>query len=866
MRANEEEALMDDYLATVGLHRKRVAKDGSCLFRAVAEQVLHCQSIHAQVRAQCIRFLRQHREIYEAFIEGDFEAYLQRFQDPQQWAGEVEMNALAIMFKRDFVIFQELGKSPVDITGNKFKEKVQLSFLNGNHYDSVYPISRIKNAALCQSILYELLYADVFQVSRQTVASYQSSGRAGERLNDDNMAPCISSDDSDTGNSFRSNNSRTRGRGSGLVLPESVRRSLSESLYRNVAYDVWHKSKKAQLKRDYCMAAGMQYTVGQQCQVWLDESEQSYNATIEEVPPGDGLVMVHTEEEGQLRVPLWSLRPVTSESAAVRREGRFSNGQQEGPWCTGKPGHKSSSIPRGSASSPRGRARLKKSRPPHEEPRRQRRSAPDTSSFGLTEEERLAKEEALKNVALVEIRLRDELSFPALGSPLEDVETLSPSAWERQKSATGPLQTPTFIAPIAPSPGAARAFSPHLSSPSPPVYPNSSSSSPVLPRPQVTDARLSAQRSIKYPDAGDAESVSALHNRGDATMDQRSAQELKDQVADVGGKAWDPPHSQNQVQSEPTSSPLINPTLQNPSENLPAHEALPVPSSGSPQLLAAAPLPLGHLPTLPGGILVHHLYQDPLYPGFPQGENGNVLPTPEFSLHSSGEDLPQDINVLRFFFNLGVKAYTWPFYMPYLYLLPLQQAHIMQPRIHPPQIPHCPPDCPLQPACSSEAVAAQPGEPAKGYADPWPTPHRPSSYQALPGQQHPTAGSGTQSPQCAAMPSYPPDPHASLLHRGFLQAFPVNTALTYNMGEEGMNAMPRPDITPALGRTVPLAHIPAGGHMGPPHRHPSVGCNTDEADESSGLRSAPSRNYRGRRPGGRGGYRRRRGRETGNYV
>lgn len=33
------EAAMDGYLRSQGLYRKRVAKDGSCLFRAVAEQV-----------------------------------------------------------------------------------------------------------------------------------------------------------------------------------------------------------------------------------------------------------------------------------------------------------------------------------------------------------------------------------------------------------------------------------------------------------------------------------------------------------------------------------------------------------------------------------------------------------------------------------------------------------------------------------------------------------------------------------------------------------------------------------------------------------------------------------------------------------
>ncbi len=41
--------------------------------------------------------------------------------------------------------------------------------------------------------------------------------------------------------------------------------------------------------------------------------------------------------------------------------------------------------------------------------------SPVESAFGLTEEQRLAKEEEERNVALVEIQLRDEHSFPALG-------------------------------------------------------------------------------------------------------------------------------------------------------------------------------------------------------------------------------------------------------------------------------------------------------------------------------------------------------------------------------------------------------------------------------------------------------------------
>ncbi|XP_061619924.1 OTU domain-containing protein 4 isoform X1 [Phyllopteryx taeniolatus] len=800
MRASEEETLMDDYLASIGLHRKRVAKDGSCLFRAVAEQVLHNQSLHAQVRAQCVRFLRQHRESYAAFIEGDFEAYLQRLQDPQHWAGEVEMNALAIMYKRDFVIFQEPGKPPVDITGDKFKEKVQLSFLNGNHYDSVYPVSHIKNAALCQSVLYELLYADVFRVSRHALPAYQAGGRACERLSDDNMATCASSDesdpDADAGNTFRSKNSWSRGRG--LPWPESVRRSLSASLYRNVAYDTWQKSKKAQQKRDHCMAADMQYTVGQRCKVWLDGREQSYNATIEEIPTSGGLATVYTEEEGRLRVPLWSLASDgPGRSAVLRRERRVSDGPREGAWD--KSGPKSFSGPRASAPAPSGHAHQQKSRPPQRELRRSRKSACDTASFGLTEEERLLKEEELQNVALVELQLKDEHSFPALGrgSLAEDVVARSSSAVEKQKHDTGPLQSsaacpssppstdsaalssnigpaPTFISPIAPSPAAATAAVRSLSSPTPPADPRSSSSSPAPPLPRVTGAPgLWAPGPTQSPDAGDAAS---------ASVGQGAAEELKDQAADVR----DPPQNQNhQVQSGQPPSLPIHTTPQKASENSSAHRALPGPFSDTPQPSAATSFPLGLHPTLPGGVPVHQLYQDLLYPGFPLGESGNVLPAPDFSLRKSGEDLPQDVNVLRFFFNLGVKAYNWPFYTPYMYLLPLQQAHIMQPGIVSPVQSHRPPDAAPRPAYS----AAQPGH-------------------------------------------------------------------------EGVNVMPPLDVDQALGR----APVPARGHKPPaPPQRPSVGCNTDDGDESSDSRAAASRYDGGRRPGGRGGYRRRRGRQPGTY-
>ncbi|KAE8279409.1 OTU domain-containing protein 4 [Larimichthys crocea] len=986
------ERLMDEHLKSLGLHRKKVAKDGSCLFRAVAEQVkrgqvLHCQSLHTRVRAQCVDFLQQNRDSYEAFIEGDFVDYLDKLQDPQQWVGEVEINALAVMYKRDFLIFQEPGKPAVNITDNNFKDKVRLCFLNGNHYDSVYPISRVKNAALCQSILYELLYDDVFKVDRSLLGACQRISRPSDFLSDDNMATCVSSDESDldagdalwveNGTNVTTTTRHSRGRGRGRhLLPERVRRSLNPTLFRNIEYDVWHKTKRAQQKMDYYIAAGMQFTVGDRCQVRLEGSGRTYNATIKEVLPNNGPVTVYIEELGKNEEGSWS--------TVVNRDKRLSNGH--GDWedrgrgrGRGKHVPASSSVSQATVPGSGGRVLKQHSWPPQATVDEQtgakaNRSLKSVSSvetsFGLTEQERLAKEEEERNVALVEIQLRDEHSFPALGtqpgtqsdggkkkggdkkrsqrnktkSPVEDVRASSPSAGERPKSSTPPLTStaavntappadssppaakppansdslkaassasatpapktsapscalatgttlcslpaapstkpavtggavpssvpssaslfsfltpvlpaasspptshalsssspppfsssklsslppqlsaspppssslppPTFIAPIAPSPTATHGFLPRSSppvsslthSPSPPpssahhaakVYeappvsgqtPNSlpnigatvtasqsfqsqASLSQLLPQvSQVNQSHVSVTQTssiqvenqtklsppvnqILMPQTQTESCLPALHqhqpqsNTDVVSLPQNQSQVSLTQVENrtqsflpanqtlVPQMQSEAPSSlqhQSQVQpqflSPPPCNPILTSTSTRPSLLTPLKSHIPPSPSLLPRLIPPTPrikqrprsLPpsrqrqadspahppsqQSHVPhpalhallqsahpphpqSIPGAVPLQQLsqiYQDPLYPGFPQGEKGDIAPIPPMSSSKSGDDLPQDINILRFFFNLGIKAYSMPMFLPYFYLLPLQQAHTLHPKL-----------------------------------------------------------------------------------------------------------------------------------------------------------------------------------------
>ncbi|XP_076019212.1 OTU domain-containing protein 4 [Genypterus blacodes] len=1024
MQSKEEsgaERCMDEYLKSLGLHRKKIAKDGSCLFRAVAEQVLHCQSLHTEVRAKCVEYLRQNRESYEAFTEGDFEDYLCKLQDPQQWVGEVEINALAIMYKRDFLIFQEAGKPAVHITDNNFKEKVQLCFLNGNHYDSVYPIGRLKSAAVCQSILYEVLYEGVFKVDRGLLTMCQRVPRASDLLSDDNMDACASSDESNadadeslwvengTSITVRSNSQSNRGRGRGRQLPERVIRSLNPTLLRNVQFDVWHKTKRAQQMMDYCIAAGMHYTVGDRCQVCL--SGRSYRATIKEVSPSNGPVTVYIDDLHRKQlVPLLSLRSPSEENSwsTVVREKKISNGQ--GDWeergGRGRGRGKTSalsSVAQAMTTPPGGHVKKQHSWPPHvlaEEQRvktKKQMSLVESGSFGLKEAERLAKEEEEKNVALVEIQLRDEQSFPALGSqpavqgeggkrkgvdkrrsqrnvktksPVEDLRARSPYDGERPKSSSPPLsttfanttlsttaqasptlpvpnpspkastssltaaaavtpasntpaaaaaaaacpapkikpnaldltpnppptsaaptakastqsyasvtggaspslpvspsasvfcflnpalpaassppippalssspsssssnlpvsyssplpsspasQSPTFIAPIAPSPAAAHGFPLLFSHPrsSPPVSSHAHSPSPspssiihnvpsapgpgTLNAPHTfqsqaqsqispsqtqaqaqTQTQTQAQAQATHPQVENQHQAAYLiHSQTQASLPTIQTQtqardcvfknqthtampqaEIHTQAPLLPPPAPAPshlplplqhhPHSHTEVASLPqtlsqpsishfqsqvssqshpevtqvqppyphtsqaalqSSPPLIHPHLHSHpappflQTEAPAPPAQPESLTHPPHPFQVSPHPQYHPPpphhphqSVPGAVPLHQLsqlYQDPLYPGFPLEEKGQMAPVPPYSSRKSGDDLPQDVNILRFFFNLGVKAFTHQHYCPYMYLLPLLQAHFVHPRLpsrSPSPIHHYPPSNP----------------------------------------------------------------------------------------------------------------------------------------------------------------------------
>ncbi|XP_036596207.1 putative bifunctional UDP-N-acetylglucosamine transferase and deubiquitinase ALG13 [Trichosurus vulpecula] len=316
---------MDDYLSSVGLYRKLTPKDASCLFRAVSEQLFCSQVHHLEVRRACVSFMRENQHNFESFVEGSFERYLERLGDPKESAGQLELRALSVIYNRDFILYRHPGKPPTYVTDNGYDNKIMLCCSSNGHYDSVYTKQFQADAAVCQAVLYEILYKDVFVVDGEELKAALEIFRGTSRKNRHSIFP--GSDDrmddwglSTTGGheylcdryrhgtedgKFSDNQSK-------MPFPYKVMKALDPDIYRNVEFDVWLDSRKELQKSDCMVFAGRQYFLGDKCQVRLEPGGRYYNAHIQEVGNDSASATVFIEELAEKHVvPLANLKPVT---------------------------------------------------------------------------------------------------------------------------------------------------------------------------------------------------------------------------------------------------------------------------------------------------------------------------------------------------------------------------------------------------------------------------------------------------------------------------------------------------------------------------------------------------------------------------
>ncbi|KAH0616013.1 hypothetical protein JD844_026758 [Phrynosoma platyrhinos] len=639
------------------------------------------------------------------FIEGPFEEYLKSLENPQEWVGQVEISALSLMYKKDFIIYQEPNTTPSQVTENGFPDKVLLCFSNGSHYDIVYPIEYTLNAALCQSILYELLYEKVFEMDMSNILEELCSPD-GTKVDSRNSEASDSEDEDAEGELVVTSHANgikpivekkqvdKDGNANSITLPRKVLRALNPSVYQNIEYEDWQQSKRDQQKQDFSIAAGMQYSVGDKCKVRLEHNGRFYNAHIQEVQSANGPVVVFVEELVLLKnlKPLPQASPVESwnivpgkkikKLTAVHGQNIQIDADCKASKNLNRPLKPASALP----------PRLQGTRQHHLScPSIQsQQSSPERRNPGRNPPQSVRKPERARSERIEDSTNRDGNYFGLSSEEHKEkqanpsmsqvaIQTTENSRWRKHQVSnrrrTSCVKKEQEVGQCV----------------------ETTEEKESNPRQIPVDQKLEPKISKSNGEDGDVR-VSPLSSEGDSQSPSLE-QNFQEHLPDVNPSLPSAFPEMHLPPTVPSVSAIVptwpsEPTTCGPTGVPPASSVLPAPANGLDSTLSAVQVtssPVGSIP-VPLQAVSQPLmpmpqtlnpYQDPLYPGFPLNEKGERVITPPFSMCSTGEDLPNDKNILRFFFNLGVKAYSCPMWIPHSYLYPLHQAYVTACRMYP---------------------------------------------------------------------------------------------------------------------------------------------------------------------------------------
>ncbi|XP_066139080.1 protein ovarian tumor locus-like [Euwallacea fornicatus] len=237
-RARNPQAV-DNWLDSLELYRKSVAYDETCMFRAVSEQLFDCQVFHERVRKECIEYGREH---YQEFLDTlnvsreDWLTHLNMLEKHMVVCGNREIILIGRKYNRDVLIVCANQKQVIDITKRDLpSEPLMLCVMDDDHYDAVYKKAHITDTGFCQSLVYKVLYENVFKIGNV------------DRIVDAMLyekCPVITLAEFEDSNKKLSGGVDDIDNAVIAPFPFKVAKALDPNIYRNIEYDSWNDVRK----------------------------------------------------------------------------------------------------------------------------------------------------------------------------------------------------------------------------------------------------------------------------------------------------------------------------------------------------------------------------------------------------------------------------------------------------------------------------------------------------------------------------------------------------------------------------------------------------------------------------------------------
>ncbi|XP_076290768.1 uncharacterized protein LOC143214076 isoform X2 [Lasioglossum baleicum] len=277
---------VDEWLQAKGYFRKHAPRDPTCLFRAVSEQVYMTQHYHLRVRKECVEFMRTMKQSFFENVAIPFDDYLDQMACFTEWGGINEIQAMSLLYKREFVIFNGQKQVQRNVTNNGFKNVIYLCHTPQKQYESIYTQDFVASAAYCQSIAYQVLYKGVFNMANlETTVHKMLHDRTATFRHDkfflkgnleirDQLTAEIynkvesGNDEVDDGQSITKNIP---------PFPYRVAKALDPNIYRNTDFDIWHEIRKEVKNAGWTRHNSHELQVGGKCLIQMDFNEDDFD-------------------------------------------------------------------------------------------------------------------------------------------------------------------------------------------------------------------------------------------------------------------------------------------------------------------------------------------------------------------------------------------------------------------------------------------------------------------------------------------------------------------------------------------------------------------------------------------------------------
>ncbi|KAK9881067.1 hypothetical protein WA026_014412 [Henosepilachna vigintioctopunctata] len=298
--------VVDNWLEALGYYRKNVAYDETCLFRAVSEQLFSIQIYHERIRTECIEYARKNVHEFLPLVDSEEELidHIDKLEKHMVICGDFEVKMISKKYKCDVTVFDATAQQANHVVQKGQSKLILLCLMNEDHYDAVYQREHIVTAGVCQSIIYKLLYENVFKIPNVEDIVH---GMLYDKTYITTQAELLLDDKNEENDDTSDRNSDTLPKDNSLLsfniapFPFKVAKALDPSIYRNIEYDSWTEVRREMRLGDWYYGDD-KLILGTRCVFNDDVNNESYDCYIQDIIKNQNRCVVYITKLAQKRI------------------------------------------------------------------------------------------------------------------------------------------------------------------------------------------------------------------------------------------------------------------------------------------------------------------------------------------------------------------------------------------------------------------------------------------------------------------------------------------------------------------------------------------------------------------------------------